>query len=89
MAPITKMSEKHLHRYSAEFSYRHNIRGLDTEVQMSKIVCDMCNKRLRYKDLVRMKKKTKPSGNRRSKDNYPTAFQLSTNESGIRRRIPF
>ena len=45
-----QMSKKHLHRYIAEFLYRHNNRSLDTEVQMSKIAGDMCNKRLRYKD---------------------------------------
>ena len=47
-----KMSPKHLNRYVQEFSGRHNIRGLDTLVQMALIVRGLDRKRLRYRDLV-------------------------------------
>ena len=47
-----RMSRKHLHRYVAEFSGRHNIRPQDTLDQIIS-VCDGMNfKRLRYKDLI-------------------------------------
>ena len=46
------MSAKHLHRYVDEFAGRHNVRPLDTEVQMSSMVRGAQGKRLRYADLV-------------------------------------
>ena len=46
------MSEKHLDRYVAEFSGRHNNRGADTGDQMAQIAKGMAGKRLRYRDLV-------------------------------------
>lgn len=46
------VSRKHLQRYLAEFSTRHNLRPLDT-IDMMKAMSDgMDQKRLRYKDLV-------------------------------------
>lgn len=47
-----KLSAKHLNRYVQEFAGRHNIRGLDTAVQMSLIAQGLENKRLRYEDLT-------------------------------------
>lgn len=47
-----KMSKKHLHRYVAEFSGRHNIRPLDTLDQIVAMSDGMNGKRLKYKDLV-------------------------------------
>ena len=47
-----KMSIKHLDRYVAEFSGRHNIREFDTAAQMTWIVRDMRGKRLKYKELT-------------------------------------
>ena len=47
-----KMSPKHLQRYVTEFAGRHNIRDLDTLLQMSAIAHGMEGKRLRYKDLI-------------------------------------
>lgn len=46
------MSEKHLGRYVAEFSGRHNIRNRDTVVQMRNAFTDMIGKRLTYRELV-------------------------------------
>ena len=46
------MSEKHLGRYVAEFSGRHNDRERDTIDQMASIVHGMIGKRLRYKQLI-------------------------------------
>ncbi len=46
------VSVKHLHRYSNEFSGRHNDRPLDTEEQMESMVRGMQCKRLRYEDLI-------------------------------------
>ena len=46
------MSEKHLSRYVNEFSGRHNARNDDTIKQMSKLVEQMPNKRLKYSSLV-------------------------------------
>ena len=48
-----KMSKKHLGRYVAEFSGRHNVRSLDTIDQMIALALGMVGKRLRYKDLIR------------------------------------
>ena len=47
-----KMSPKHLQRYVTEFAGRHNIRDLDTLLQMSVIAHGMEGKRLHYKDLI-------------------------------------
>ena len=47
-----KMSPKHLDRYVAEFSGRHNIRHVDTADQMGAIAWRMAGKRLTYRDLV-------------------------------------
>ena len=47
-----RMSAKHLDRYVAEFSGRHNRRPLDTEDQMASMVQGGVGKRLRYQDLI-------------------------------------
>lgn len=47
-----KFSEKHLDRYVAEFSGRHNIRSSDTVDMMGTIAKQSVGKRLRYKDLT-------------------------------------
>ena len=46
------MSPKHLDRYVAEFSGRHNIRNRDTIDQMQSIVASMVGKRLMYRELI-------------------------------------
>ena len=46
------VSEKHLARYVREFAGRHNIRDLDTIVQMNVLARGMVGKRLRYADLT-------------------------------------
>lgn len=46
-------SEKHLHRYLAEFDFRYNHRvalGVDDEVRRDKAVSGVVGKRLTYKD---------------------------------------
>ena len=43
-----RLSEKHLHRYIAEFCGRHNIRELDTADQMAHTAAAMWGKRLDY-----------------------------------------
>ena len=48
-----KMSPKHLQRYVDEFSGRHNIRQLDTMMQMIVVVQMMEGKRLTLKELTR------------------------------------
>ena len=45
-------SGKHLDRYINEFTFRHNIRPLDTEMQLAGMSWSMENKRLRYQDLI-------------------------------------
>ena len=50
-----QMSEKHLHRYVTEFEGRHNIRPLNTLVQMDKIVSNMTDTRLPYRELTKDK----------------------------------
>lgn len=45
-------SEKHTHRYVAEFEARHNVREADTVDQMGIVACDMVGKRLKYHDLI-------------------------------------
>lgn len=47
-----KMSVKHLARYVAEFAGRHNVRDLDTLVQMVALVRGLDGRRLRHADLV-------------------------------------
>ena len=47
-----KMSRKHLYRYVTEFSGRHNVRRLDTVVQMNDIARAMSGKRLPYQNLI-------------------------------------
>ena len=47
-----QLSAKHLNRYGAEFSGRHNIRLLDTLDMMLNIVVGIVGKRLPYKALV-------------------------------------
>lgn len=46
------LSEKHLHRYIAEFEARHNLRELDTEDLMRSFHAGLIGKRLMYKDLI-------------------------------------
>ena len=46
------VSPKHLDRYVAEFSGRHNSRPKDTKDQIAGIIQGMDGKRLRYQDLV-------------------------------------
>ena len=47
-----QLSAKHLQRYVAEFSGRHNIRELDTLEQMEHVVAGLVGRRLMYRDLV-------------------------------------
>ncbi|MDE0388418.1 MAG: IS1595 family transposase [Rhodospirillales bacterium] len=47
-----KLSPKHLDRYVAEFAGRHNVRDMDTPVQMGTLVRGMEGRRLRYVDLI-------------------------------------
>ena len=46
------MSPKHLDRYVAEFSGRHNVREADTADQMAQLVAASVGKRLMYRDLI-------------------------------------
>ena len=46
------MSAKHLHRYVAEFSGRHNARPLDTKAMMRRTARGMVGKRLTYSELT-------------------------------------
>ena len=46
------VSHKHLHRYVAEFSERHNARPTDTAAMMGVLASGMAGRRLRYADLV-------------------------------------
>ena len=48
-----KMSFKHLHLFVEMFAGRHNIRPMNTLVQMVLVANNMTVTRLRYKDLVR------------------------------------
>ena len=47
-----KISPKHLHRYVAEFSGKHNVRNADTIAQMGGIAAGMVGKRLTYAALI-------------------------------------
>ena len=47
-----QLSWEHFDRYANEFSYRHNVRPLDTERQMDKLAENIDNKHLPYKELI-------------------------------------
>nr|MDE0501932.1 IS1595 family transposase [bacterium] len=47
-----RLSPKHLQRYVVEFCGRHNIRHLDTAMQMGLVAWGMAGRRLLYADLV-------------------------------------
>ena len=47
-----QISPKHLQRYVDEFAGRHNIRELDTIIQMNSMVAGMIGRRLMYKNLI-------------------------------------
>ena len=47
-----RMSEKHLDRYVAEFSDRHNACEADTADQIAQLVAASVGKRLMYRDLI-------------------------------------
>jgi transposase-like protein len=47
-----QVSPKHLHRYCQEFSYRYNTRKIK-EVERFNHSLTICNKRLKYQDLIR------------------------------------
>ena len=46
------MSPAHLQRYVDEFVGRHNMRKIDTALQMTMMAQLMVGKRLRYRDLA-------------------------------------
>ena len=46
------LSEKHLDRYVAEFSGRHNVREFNTKHQIALLAKGMVGKRLMYRDLT-------------------------------------
>ena len=52
MGVYHKISPKHLDRYVAEFSGRHNIRTADTRMQMARVGAGMVGKQLRYHTLI-------------------------------------
>lgn len=47
-----KISPKHLNRYVQEFAGKHNIRELDTLLQMAHMARGLLGKRLKYHDLI-------------------------------------
>ena len=47
-----KISPKHLQRYVSEFAGKHNIRDLDTIVQMRDTVARLVGRNLFYRDLI-------------------------------------
>lgn len=44
--------KKHLHRYVSQFAGKHNLRDIDTLVQMQHVVAGLIGRRLMYKELV-------------------------------------
>ena len=52
MGTFHHISDKHTHRYAAEFKGRHNIRPMDTKGQMQSVARGTVGKRLRFKDLI-------------------------------------
>ena len=46
-----QVSEKHLHRYCDEFSFRYNTRESNEENRFDKSI-SQCNGRLKYKELI-------------------------------------
>lgn len=52
MGTFHHLSPKHLHRYVNEFACRHNIREMDTEIQMAFVARRLMGKRLKYQDLI-------------------------------------
>ncbi len=61
------VSDKHLHRYTAEFSGRHGDRTEDTMAQVKGVINGMHGKRLRYEDLVAWKRRPSVSTEKRKK----------------------
>ncbi len=47
-----RLSPKHLQRYVTEFARKHNVRGADTETQMTVLARGLIGKRLTYLDLI-------------------------------------
>jgi len=47
-----KISPKHLHRYVAEFTARHNLREADTLALMRNVAARMVGRRLMYRELI-------------------------------------
>ena len=47
-----KISPKHLHRYVAEFTARHNLREADTIALMRNVAARMVGRRLMYRELI-------------------------------------
>lgn len=47
-----RLSPKHLQRYVDEFAGRHNLRDLDTDMQMQTIVAGLVGRTLLYRDLI-------------------------------------
>ena len=47
-----KFSVKHLQRHVTDFAGRHNVRDMDTMMQMQALVAGMAGKRLMYCDLI-------------------------------------
>ena len=47
-----RLSPKHLQRYVSEFAGKHNLREMDTLVQMQHVVAAMVGKRLTYQSLT-------------------------------------
>ena len=53
MGTFHKLSPKHLNRYVQEFAGKHNIRDMDTAVQMTTVAAGLTGRRLLYRELVR------------------------------------
>ena len=52
MGTYHKMSKKHLFRYVNEFAGRHNVRTLDTMIQIILLANSLIGRRLKYDDLI-------------------------------------